>query len=172
MIGEILASKCKELESIGCAGIAFCANTPHRVFDMVQNELGVPLVHIGRSIGKRTKKLGYKKVGLLGTRFTMEGGFIDSILQREFSIDVETPAAPARKEIQSLLYNEMSHGHFQSKTRDYFLSLIEQFNDNGAEAVILGCTEFPILLNNVKTCIPTIDSTMCHVEDIVDFILQ
>ncbi len=172
MISEILVKKCQELETIGCTGIPFCTNTPHRVFDQVQNELSVPVIHIGQSIGKHIKELGHQKTGLLGTRYTMEGDFISGVLQSDFEIDVVAPDMPARQKIQALLYDEMSHGLFQSSTRDYFLTVIDELRSDGAEAVILACTEFPLLLKNIDTCIPKIDSTMCHVNDIVDFILR
>lgn len=171
-ISKILIAKCQELESIGCEGLAFCANTPHRVYDTVQTQISTPIIHIGASVGKFIQKLKYKNVGLLGTRFTMEGDFIKGLLQDRFSIRVLTPDEIARADIQGLLYNEMSHGHFTASTQDYFLSVIGQLKTNGAEAVILGCTEFPILLRDTKITLPTIDSVICHTEDIANFILE
>ncbi len=171
-ISEILITKCQELESIGCEGLAFCANTPHRVYDTVQNQLNTPIVHIGASTGKCIQKLNHKNVSLLGTRFTMEGDFIKGMLQERFSISVATPNEITRAKIQDLLYNEMSHGRFTSSAHDYFLSVIDQLKTNGAEAVIFGCTEFPILLRDAKTSLPKIDSAMCHIEDIAKFILD
>lgn len=172
IISEILITKCQELESIGCEGLAFCANTPHRVYDTVQNQLNTPIIHIGASVGKFIQKLKYKNVGLLGTRFTMEGDFIKGLLRKRFSISVLTPGEIARVKIQDLLYNEMSHGHFTVSAQSYFLSVIDQLKTSGAEAVILGCTEFPILLRDAKTSLPKIDSAMCHIEDIAKFILN
>lgn len=171
-ISEILTTKCQELESIGCEGLAFCANTPHRVYDTVQHQLNTPIIHIGASVGKFIQKLKYKNVGLLGTRYTMEGDFIKGLLQDRFSIDVATPDESARAKIQDLLYNEMSHGRFTVPAQGYFLSVIDGLKANGAQAVILGCTEFPILLRDAKTSLPKIDSAMCHIDDIANFILK
>lgn len=171
-ISRILIEAGKELESIGCEGLAFCANTPHKVYEDVQGNLNIPILHIGDAVGKYIGRMGFKKVGLLGTRYTMEGDFIRSRLEDQYSIDVVIPEKEARLNIQTLLYQEMSHGAFSIETRDYFLGLIDHLKSQGAQAVILGCTEFPILLNNINAALPKIDSAMCHVDEIGKFILQ
>lgn len=171
-IGEILIKAAKELESIGCEGLAFCANTPHRAYDTVQDSLRTPILHIGDSIGRFWNKMDYKKVALLGTKYTMEGEFIRARLKRLYSVDVLTPDEESRNKIQLLLYEEMSHGVFSDSAQQYFLSLIDELSCKGAEAVVFGCTEFPILLKDIDTALPKVDSKMCHVEDVSKFVVQ
>ena len=171
-IGQLLTEKCRELESIGCAGLAFCANTPHRMHDVVQAAVGVPVVHVGDAIGGVIRSQGHRVVGLLGTRYTMEGGFIKDRLAERFSVDVLTPDESACLRIQDAIHDEMSHGVFSQEMRDYFSQLIAGFRARGAEAVVLGCTEFPILLRDVEVDLPKIDSTRCHTAAIVDFLLS
>lgn len=171
-ISRILIETGKELESVGCEGLAFCANTPHLVYEDVQDKLGIPILHIGDAVGKHIRKTGYKKVGLLGTRYTMEGDFIRSRLEELYSVEVVIPEQEPRRKIQTLLYQEMSRGVFSIEARDYFLCLIDDLKSKGAQAAILGCTEFPILLDNINAALPKIDSAMCHVDEIGKFILQ
>ena len=171
-IAGILIEAGKELQSVGCEGLAFCANTPNKIYGDVQDHLDIPVLHIGDSVGKYIGKVGYRKVGLLGTRYTMEGNFIRSRLEDRYSVDVIVPEKEARLKVQSFLYQEMSRGIFSVEARDYFLGLIDDLKSKGAQAVVLGCTEFPILLDNVDAALPKIDSAMCHVDDIGKFILS
>jgi aspartate racemase len=171
-ISHILIKTGRELESLGCEGLAFCANTPHRVYEDVQDKMDIPILHIGDAVGRYIRKIGHKKVGLLGTRYTMEGDFIRSRLENLYSVEVVIPEQEPRRNIQTLLYQEMSRGLFSDEARNYFLQLIEELKSKGAEAAVLGCTEFPILLNHIDTALPKIDSMMCHVDDIAKFILE
>lgn len=102
----------------------------------------------------------------------MEGDFVRSRLEELYSVDVVVPEKEPRLKIQKLLYQEMSRGMFSDEARDYFLRLIGDLESKGAKAVVLGCTEFPILLNNIDAALPKIDSAMCHVDEIGKFILQ
>ena len=171
-VADILSKAGQELQSIGVTGLALCANTTHRVYDQVQGSLHIQVLHIGDAIGKVIQKKGWKKVGLLGTVYTMEGDFIRGRLRDEYDVVTLVPNQKARARIQSFLYEEMSIGLFTTEAQDYFLHLIEDLKQRGAEAVILGCTEFPILMKNINTPLPKLNSTECHVEDIVNFILK
>ncbi len=171
-IGGLFSEKSKELELIGCEGLAFCANTPHHVHEVVQQDVDIPILHIGEAIGNNIQSREHDRVALLGTRYTMEGSFIKGVLANNFAIDVVTPEESDRLKIQELLYNEMSHGVFSRQAKEYFLSLIDVLKSNGAQSVILGCTEFPILLDGVDANLPKIDSTVCHVQEISKFVLS
>lgn len=171
-IANILIEKCRELESIGCEGLAFCANTPHRVYQTVQDEISIDILHIGESIGRFAKRHNFNKLGLLGTRITMDGQFIKQKISDQFSIDVMTPSQEVQMKIHQFLREEMSQGIFSQTAKAYFNSVIDNFKSIGAEAVILGCTEFPILLDGIYTSLPKIDSIQCHTRDIVDYILR
>jgi len=171
-IGKLFIEKSKELELVGCEGLAFCANTPHRVHEFVQEEVEIPILHIGKAVGKTIQSRDDDRVALLGTRYTMEGSFIKGVLDKKFSIDVVIPELADREKIQELLYNEISHGVFTRQAREYFLSLIDELKSCGAQSVILGCTEFPILLDGVEASLPTIDSTACHIKEISEFVIS
>lgn len=101
----------------------------------------------------------------------MEGDFIRGRLCDKFDITTLVPDEDDRKQIQKYLYEEMSHGQFTEQAKLYFSNLIDGLKQRGAEAVILGCTEFPILLRDRDVCLPKIDSTECHINDIVEFIM-
>lgn len=171
-VADILSKAGQELQSIGVKGLALCANTTHRVYDQVQESLHVPVLHIGDAIGKIIQKNGWKHVGLLGTIYTMEGDFIRGRLRDKYDIKTLVPDQKARAIMQSFLYEEMSIGQFTKEAQDYFLDLIDTLKRQGAESIILGCTEFPILMKDINMALPKINSTECHVQDIVDFILK
>lgn len=171
-VGDILSSAAQELQSIGVVGIALCANTAHKVYEQVQDSLDIPILHIGDAIGKIIQKNGWQKVGLLGTIYTMEGDFIRGRLRDKYDITALIPDKNDRTKIQAFLYEEMSLGKFTKEAQDYFSTLIDDFKQQGAEAVILGCTEFPILMKDIRTSLPILDSTECHIQDIIAFILK
>jgi len=171
-VGDILSSAAQELQSIGVKGIALCANTTHKVYEQVQDTLHIPILHIGDAIGKILHEKGWQKVGLLGTIYTMEGDFIKGRLRDKYDITTLVPSKNDRTKMQAFLYEEMSIGKFTKEAQDYFSGLIDDLKQQGAEVVILGCTEFPILMKDIRTSLPKLDSTECHVQNIVAFILK
>ena len=171
-IRDIFTGAAKELESLNVEGIAFCANTPHKVYQDVQDRINVPILHIADAIGKTITDAGHSSAGLLGTIFTMEGEFIRNRLQNEFGISTCIPPAQDRKNIQELFLSEFTMGIYTDQARDYFLKLISDLNGQNAQTVILGCTEFPLLVRDAKTPVPLVDSVRSHAEAIVTFIMQ
>jgi len=171
-IAEIYISAARELESIGAEGIAFCANTPHKIYEEVQREISVPILHIADAVGEYIQSSGYTRVGLLGTRFTMEEAFIRQRLSDAFGIETLVPGKQDRQHIQEGLHRDLVMGNFPEELQYFFLEVIDRLREQGAQAVILGCTEFPLLLEDCTSRIPHVDSLACHVEAIVNFIME
>ena len=170
-IADIFINAALELQGCGVEGIALCANTPHKVFDQLSQSLSVPILHIADAIGATLKTAGWDSVGLIGTRFTMEQDFIKGRLLDRYQVKTIVPAVSEQREIQELIYNELSVGMLKDDTKDFFLRVIELLSARGAQSVILGCTEFPLLLNDANCPVPLIDSLKCHCEAIVRYIL-
>ena len=130
----------------------------------------MPILHIADAIGSTLEERGLSTVGLIGTQFTMSQEFITGRLRDRHQVTSIVPSAPVQAEIQSRIYKELSVGVFNADTRKYFLQLIDSLSARGAQAVILGCTEFPLLLNGCHCAIPLINSLECHCEAIVRYI--
>jgi len=159
-----------ELQSTGVEGIALCANTPHKVWDSIQSELRVPIVHIADGVARECKRQGWEQLGLLGTRFTMEEDFLRGRLRERHGLDTAVPPEPARAEIHRCILEKLSMGAFDDPSRQLLLEQIRRLADAGAEAVVLGCTEFPLLLEGLDAGLPLVDSLACHCAEIVRFI--
>jgi len=170
-IADIILKVATHLQDLGVEALILCANTPHKVVDYLQPKLTIPFLHIADAIGKEIKKHGWQRVGLLGTKFTMTEDFIKGKLARDYQIEVIVPCVATQQEIQRLIENDLSIGTFAPATKTYFQESFQQLANMGAEAVILGCTEIPLLLKDTPCSLPTIDSLACHCDLILDFIL-
>jgi aspartate racemase len=170
-IAAIIFKASIQLQDLGVDALALCANTPHKVVSQIQSKLSIPFLHIADAIGQEIKRKDYQKVGLLGTRFTMEENFIKGRLTSDYQVEVIVPDEATQFEIHGLIVEEMSVGIFSPNAINYFQEVIQELATRGAEAVILGCTEIPLLLKDVPCSLPTIDSLACHCDMIVDFIL-
>jgi aspartate racemase len=157
------AARC--LENAGAGLIVICTNTMHLMADEVQNACAVPLVHIVDCLVTDINEYGHKKVGLLGTKFTMEQSFYRDLLI-EKGIEVITPDEEERSGIHEIIFNELCKGVFTENSKSYYLSVIKKLVDNGAEGIILGCTEIPLLINQNDTNIPLFDTTFIHANKV------
>ncbi len=171
-IADIVKKHALQLQNAGAKGIAICANTPHKVLPRVQDSVQVPFVHIADAVGDDMKKQGWSKVALLGTIFTMQEDFIKGKLLQDYQIECIVPGSEDQIWMQEAIVKEMSVGVFTEETIRRYIETIHSFSEKGAEAVILGCTEIPLLLRNTTPSIPTIDSLACHCAKIVSFILK
>lgn len=171
-IADIFEKAALELQGIGVEGIALCANTPHKIFDRLCAKISVPILHIADAIGADLVKDGLETVGLIGTRFTMSEDFIKGRLSSRYQVKAIVPTDSEQDGIQDLIYSELSVGVFSDDTRKFFLQVIESLAARGARAVILGCTEFPLLLKDVDCPVPLIDSLKSHCDAIVRCILD
>lgn len=171
-IANIFVSAALELQGVGVDGIALCANTPHKVYDQLCNSLSIPILHIADAIGATLENDGLDTAGLIGTRFTMSQEFIKGRLSDRCQVKTLVPPVDDQNKIQNLIYDELSVGAFEDATRKFFLEVIDSLMTRGAQAAILGCTEFPLLLNDADCPIPLIDSLTCHCEAIARYIMD
>lgn len=160
------------LQQAGAEALLICANTPHKVIPFVEPKLDIPFLHIADATGKEAKKLGLKKLALLGTRPVMEEDFISGRLEEKFGMEVLVPAPFARKKVHLAISRELTQGVFKDATKQFFLEQMSELKQAGADGVILGCTELPMLVKEEDFDLPLLDTTKLHARDAVDFIMQ
>jgi len=162
----------KKLENAGAEAVVICANTPHMVVDHVQPQIGIPFLHIARATGNEAKRSGLTKLGLLGTKPVMTGDFISGILQNEYGIEVMIPTGSDLETSHEFVAEELTKGVFSEKAKSFFLEEIDKFKRQGADGVVLGCTEIPILLKGMTADLPLLSTTHLHAQMAVDFITE
>jgi aspartate racemase len=170
-IGTIICNAANKMEIAGAACILLCANTMHNIADKVQAAITIPLIHIAEETAKIVAGKSIKKVALLGTKYTMQMDFYKSKLEMQ-GVETIIPNEAEVEIVNSAIYNEMSKGIFTSATKANFLAIINKLKQAGAEGVILGCTEIPILIKQEDVSIPVFDTTYIHSKAAVDFALQ
>lgn len=163
-MAEILIKAAKQVEAAGANYLLICTNTMHKLAEQVQAAISIPLLHIADAVGENLIQNNHKKVALLGTQFTMEQDFYKQRLADKFSIDVLVPAAQERAIIHNVIYNELCKGIIKSESKAAYLAIIDKLKQQGAEAVILGCTEIGLLVQQADTSMPLLDSTTLHCE--------
>lgn len=161
--GEILADAAKRLEKAGADFIVICTNTMHKVFGQVQAAVKIPVLHIAETTAEIMKKDKITKTGLLGTKFTMEQDFYKSVLA-ENGIEAVVPDEDGIKTVNDVIYNELCMGQIKESSKKQFLEIIEKLRDQGAQAVILGCTEIGLLVEQKDVDIPVYDTALIHAE--------
>lgn len=171
-LAAILADAAKALKNAGAEFIVICANTMHKVAEPVEKASGLPLIHIADATGEAIKKQGLHKVGLLGTKFTMQEDFIKDRLKERFALEVIVPDESEQKVINQIIYEELGKGIIKESSRKAYVEIIDKLAARGAEGVILGCTEIPLLIRPQDVAIPTFNTTRLHAEAAVDFALS
>ena len=161
----------KELISIGAEGILICANTPHMVYDFVQSQIEVPILHIGKAIGDYAVKNNFKNLALLGTKPTVKKRFLEDYLKANYPLDITLPDEENIDKVHHYISKELTQGIFSKEAKTYFLDQMKVLQAKGADSMIMGCTELPMLIKQEETEFQLIDTTGLHVELAVDFIL-
>ncbi len=168
-VGEIMALHAEKLEKAGADFAILCTNTIHLVSKDITNAVDIPFLHIAHATGEAIAKSGLQKVALLGTRFTMEKDFYTKILQDEFGLEVLVPNTDDMDVLQSIIYNELVKGIFTNESKNRCLEIIKKLKTQGAQGVILGCTELPMLIPSDEVGLPSFDTTKIHAQKAVDF---
>jgi len=169
---DLLLAACGSLKRSGVEAIVLCANTAHLFADQLQEKIALPIIHIGTETAKAINATGIKKVALLGTVFTMEKEFYIKKLE-DSGLNVLVPSKKETRDyIQFTLKEELGRGLILAETRAQYIKMINDLIKEGAEGVILGCTEIPMLISQDDFDIPVFDTTKIHCEAIVDFILS
>ena len=172
-IADHLNARALELAAAGAEALVICTNTIHLVADRIGAGTGLPVIHVVDCVGTSIIDAGYRRVGLLGTRFTMESPTLYPERLADMGVSVVTPDEPGRADVHQVIYEELCHGRIRTESRIRYLETVSGLADRGAEAVILGCTEIGLLLDeSVETPIPFLDSTRIHARAAVDFALD
>jgi aspartate racemase len=168
--GEILADAAISLEKGGADFIVLCTNTMHKVALQITDVVSIPLLHIADATAQRIRQAGVKKVGLLATAFTMEQEFYKGRLNQS-EIEVLVPDAAGRKVVHDIIYQELCLGVIRDESRAQYRKIIAELVEQGAEAIILGCTEITLLVKTEDASVPLFDTTLIHAEDAVKLAL-
>lgn len=169
--GALLADAATRLERAGADCIVICTNTMHRVATDVESSVGIPLLHIADPTGDAVLAAGLSTIGLLGTRFTMEQTFYRSRLEEGSGLAVKVPGASSRERVHDIIYSELCRGVISVASRSELQSIVAELIADGAEGVILGCTEIGLLLRPEDVSIPLFDTTALHAESAALFAL-
>ncbi len=165
---------CQGAQSVAAGGADFlciCTNTMHKLADAVQRAAGIPLLHIADATALAAEKFGFERLGLLGTAFTMEHEFYKGRLS-SLGYSVLTPDATGRADVHEIIFQELCKGEVRESSRARYLEIVEQFGRDGAQAVVLGCTEIGMLLPPDSACLPLLDTTVLHVQAALDMALE
>jgi aspartate racemase len=169
---DLLLDACEHLIKTGIDSIALCANTAHLFADQLQEKINLPIIHIGTETAKAVKKAGFKKVGLLGTKFTMEMPFYRNKLE-EYGLVVLIPEKQETRDyIQHTVKEELGIGFANPETKKKYISIVKELVENGAECIILGCTEIPLLISQSDFEIPIFDTTKIHAQAIINYVVS
>jgi aspartate racemase len=157
----------RQLETIGTDCLLICTNTIHKVADHVQDQIDIPLIHIADVTAMEIKKMHLDTVGLLGTRFTMEEDFYRKRLEQDHNIRVLIPEEDERQVVNSVIFNELVLGKILPESKSVFLRIMDGLIKRGAQGIILGCTEIPLLIQQADVPVPVFDTTLIHASSAV-----
>jgi len=169
---EMLVAAAKNLEAAGADFIVLCTNTMHKMAGAIMENTHIPFLHIADATAEKVKAAGIIKIGLLGTRFTMEEDFYKKRLIDNFGLDVLVPDEMDRNFIHRVIYDELVKGRILLESRKGFIAIIEKLIASGAQGIILGCTEIGLLVGEKDCPVPVFDTTRIHAEAAVDFSLR
>ena len=158
----LLADGAARLEGAGADFLVLCTNTMHKVAPALEARVGIPLLHIADATAEAIAGAGHRKVGLLGTRFTMEQAFYKSRLEERHHLEVAVPPAADREIVHRVIYQELCLGKVLEASRREYRRIIADLVENGAQCVILGCTEISLLVQERDSAVPLFDTTALH----------
>ncbi|MEI2721338.1 MAG: aspartate/glutamate racemase family protein [Gemmatimonadales bacterium] len=168
----LLATAAEELKRAGAEGIVLCANTAHAVADRVEQQVGLPVIHVVDATAAAIRARGLTRVGLLGTQFTMELPFYRERLQSH-GIEMRVPDTQSERDfIQATIRDELGRGVILAETKRRYLQAIDDLTARGAQGIILGCTELPLILGQSDVTVPVFDTTRIHAEAAIEFALS
>jgi len=169
---NLMIDAARRVERGGADFVLICTNTIHKMAGDVAANINVPLLHIADATAEKITSLGLKEIGLLGTKFTMEQDFYKGRLKEKFGIHVVTPNESEREIIHNVIYKELCLGAIKDSSREQAKAIINRLSDNGAQGIILGCTELPLLIKQEDCPIPLFDTTVIHAKAAVDYALK
>lgn len=168
IIAQQLIQAAKSVEAAGADFLMLCNNTLHKLAPEIEQVINIPLLHIADVTGAKIVQDGLCRVGLLGTRQTMESGFYANLLKQIHKITVITPNQVDRQLVHDIIFTELCLGQIKQTSRDKLLGMIERLKQQGAQAIILGCTELPLLIAQNDTSVPLYDTTKLHAQAAIE----
>jgi aspartate racemase len=169
--GEILAEAAGRLETAGADLLVICTNTMHKVAARIEQAIGIPLLHIADATADEIERAGLQRIGLLGTRFTMEEKFYRGRLEDRHQLEVIVPNEPDRQMVHRVIYDELCLGAVEPESRRDYSQVIQRLVDEGAEGIILGCTEISLLVKPEDSPVPLFDTTEIHARRAAEWAL-
>ena len=170
--GELLAEAAQALVSAGADCIVLCTNTMHKVASQIEAAVAIPLLHIADATAQSIRRAGLNKVALLGTRFTMEQDFYKNRLTERFGIEVLVPNEAERERVHRVIYQELCLGQINPQSRESYRSIMQRLiEQEGVQAIILGCTEISLLVDHSDARVPLFDTTAIHAQAAAEFAL-
>lgn len=166
-IAEELINAARILENAGADFILLCTNTMHKLYDQIQEEIEIQLLHIADATSEKVLQKNIKRVGLLGTRETMEQDFYKSRIENK-GIQVIAPDEKERELVHQVIFDELCLGKIEDRSRENYIKIIEGLISKGAEGIVLGCTEIPLLINSDDSRVPLFDTTYVHAMKAVE----
>ncbi|HEM61937.1 MAG TPA: aspartate/glutamate racemase family protein [Chloroflexi bacterium] len=168
---EAMVRAARHVQDGGADFLVICTNTMHKMAEDVEREIGIPLLHIADATAERVKAHGLRKVGLLGTRFTMEEDFYRGRLVQEHGLQVIIPGERERETVDRVIYDELCLGQIEPSSRKRYVEIIDNLIAGGAEGIILGCTEIGLLVRQEDIGVHCFDTARIHAEAAVEYAL-
>ncbi len=169
---ELMIDAARRIERGGADFVVICTNTMHKMADDVQKNIKIPLLHIADVTAEKIKEKGLRKIGLLGTKFTMEEDFYIGRLTEKHSLDVIIPNEEERQIVHDVIFNELCLGEIKQSSKEQFKKIMQNLVSRGAEGIILGCTEIPLLVKQEDVEVPLFDTTMIHAKSAVEYAIK
>ena len=169
---ELMITAARRVEDGGADFVVICTNTMHKMADDVQRHINIPLLHIADATAERIKAQGMGRIGLLGTKFTMEEDFYRGRLVEKHGLDVFIPDEEGREIVHRVIYDELCLGEIKPSSKAQYVSVMENLVGDGAEGIILGCTEISLLVGQEDSPVPLFDTTRIHAVAAVEFALE
>jgi aspartate racemase len=170
--GTIMADAARRLEAGGAACVVLCTNTMHKLAPQIECAVNIPMIHIADATAKAIQAQGIKKIGLLGTGFTMEQDFYKGRLTQKFGLEVIVPEKPDRDIVHRVIYEELVQGKITGASKLEYVRIMDELVARGCEGIILGCTEIMLLVSQADAGVPVFDTTTLHALAAVDFALS
>jgi aspartate racemase len=171
-LADTLVDSAKNLKFSGADFVIICTNTMHKLADDVQDRSGIPVLHIADATGEKIREKGLKKVALMGTKYTMEADFYRKRLVEIYGLDVIIPPEEERNIIHSIIFDELCQGIINPSSKEKLQHIIKSLISQGAEGIILGCTEIPLIIKQDDIDVPVFDTTRIHAEAAIDMAIR
>ena len=171
LVADALAESANRLEKAGADFVVIATNTMHIVFDEIQAQVGIPMLSLLDAVGQTIQAKNINKVGLLGTRFTMQNTFYADALKK-YGVEVIVPEGDDAVTVNQVIYDELVKGIISPESKKKFLAITKKLEECGAQGVILGCTEIPLLINTEDTDLTLFDTTVIHAKAALNFALE